>query len=61
MEQTGCGWRRGEGWMKDGEEIKPRTSMRESWTWTTTWGATEGGEQVGLGGGGQREKKREQL
>ena len=34
-----------------------RTFMHDSWTQTAIWGWTEGGERVGLGGGGQREKK----
>ena len=39
--------------MKDGEGINQREFMHNPWTWTTTWG----GERVGLGGGGEREKK----
>ena len=45
--------------MKDGERIKQRTFMHNAWT--IIWGLAWGGEKVGLGGGGEREKKWEQL
>ena len=47
--------------MEDGEGINQKTFMQNPWTWTTMWGLCWGGERVRLGGGKEREKKREQL
>ena len=53
---TDCScWRRG-GWWKEGEGISQRTCMNDSWTWTMKWGLTVG-ERGGLGGGGKKGKK----
>ena len=35
--------------------------MYDPWTQTMIWGLTEGGKEVGLGRGGQREKELGQL
>ena len=43
--------------MEDGERINQRAFMRNPGTPTTMWGLTWGVERVGLGGGGEREKK----
>ena len=42
--------------MKEGKGIKQKTSVHDPWTQTMTWGLMEGGETIGLGGGGQRGK-----
>ena len=47
--------------MKDGEEIHQRTLMHNPWARTTIRGWAWGGDRVRLGGGGEREKNREQL
>ena len=62
MEQTDSCQRGGVGdWMKNGEEVNQRTFMNDPWTGTTIWWLTEGGEKVGLGGGGKSKTKWEQL
>ena len=47
--------------MKDGRGINQRTQMHNLWTQTAMRGGAWGAEGVGLGGGGEREKKQEQL
>ena len=47
--------------MKDGKGFNQRTFMHNPWMQTTIWGLAWGGERRGLGGDGEREKKREQL
>ena len=47
--------------MKDIEGINQRIFMYNSWTWTTIWKLVLGGKRVGLVGGGDREKKWEQV
>ena len=59
MRQTGScrrGGVRGE-WWKEEERISQRTCMSDPWTWTMERGLTVG-EGSGLGGGGQKRKKR---
>ena len=47
--------------MKDGKRISQRTFMHDPWTQTTVWRLTVGGERMGFGRGGKREKKWGQL
>ena len=41
--------------------MNQRTFMVNPWTQTAMWGLAWGEEKVGLAGGGEREKKGEQL
>ena len=52
--------RDGENGWKEGEGISQRTCMHDPWTWTMERGLTVG-VGSGLGGGGQKRKKLEQL
>ena len=47
--------------MKDGGGINQRAFMHHPWSQTIIWGLAWGGEKVGLGRGGEKEKKQEQL
>ena len=47
-------------WWKEGEGTKQRTCVNDSWTWTMERELTVG-RRCGLGRGGQKGKKLEQL
>ena len=47
--------------MKDGEGINQGTFIYNTWTQKAIWVLAWGSKKVGLDGGGEREKKQEQV